>query len=163
MAKELINQVTEFIKAATPSLKDEETKQYFVSVLESAANAEKHMADNEEKEAILVDALVRWANQLAFTLFRENGLTKELEDAYRAIPEVVETTAAVEKLSQARRLEIERINIEQAEIMRQEKGIGIFRAIVGGMSEEEAKKKLEEYDKQVQAAVEQTKVEQARS
>lgn len=157
MAKELINQVTEFIKSASPSLKDEETKKYFETVLVSAKNAEKHMADNKEKEAILIDALVRWANQLAFTLFRENGLTKEIEEAYRAIPEVAETSAKAEEFGQARRLEIDRINIEQAEVMRQEKGIGIFRAIVGGMDEEEAKKKLEEYDQQVKAAVEQTR------
>ena len=157
MAKELIKQASDFIVSAYPSLTDEETKNYFEKVLESAKNAEKHMADNKEKEAILVDALIRWANQLAFTLFREGGLSKDLEKAYRELPAVKDTTATVDGFTKARRTEINRINEEQAAVMRQEKGIGIFRAIVGGMEEEEAKKKLEEYDQQVKAAVEQTR------
>ena len=147
-----INNVTKYIEKATPLAADEANRDYFEKAVTYVANAEKAMADNEEKHAMLEDAVTRWANQLTFMLFREGSLTAELEKEYRSFKPVTETTKAVDEFKNARQAEIDKINEEHEKVITAQKGIDIFQAIIGGMSAEEAKVKLEEYEKQLAQA-----------
>lgn len=148
----LIKNLCSYIDTAKESLTNEQSKEYFANTLESLKNAQDNVADNEEKIAILLDSANRFANQLTFTLFRENALTDGLANSYRTFPSVEETSEEANKFKLARRDAIAEINAEQAKIMREEKGISIFKAIIGGMSKEDAKAKLEEYEEELAKA-----------
>lgn len=150
--KALVKALCEYIEKAKGSLSSDKNKEYFTSTVESLKNAQDNTADNEEKVAILVDSANRFANQLTFTLFREGNLTDNLEREYRQFPSVEETSEKANMFTQARRDAIAEVNAEQARIMREEKGISIFKGIIGGMSKEEAKAKLEEYEAELAKA-----------
>lgn len=147
--KTYINQVTEFMKKGTANIKEEQSKESYSAAINSLNNAVKAMADNEEKKAMVEDAATRWANQLAFLLFREGGLTPELEKEYRALPAITEVSARVKVFQDERVARIEEINKAREEVMSTQRGIDIFQAIIGGMTKEEAEAKLEEYEKKV--------------
>ena len=151
-----VDKIMDFILRVSP-LEDEQTADYFEGVKESVKAAKDNMADNEEKYAILLDSVTRWMNQLVFTLFRSNKLTPEIEAEYRSFKTVNETTEAARAFADVRQKEIDRINEEHAVVARQQNGIDIFRAIIGGMSAEEAKAKMEEYEEKLSQAQAQLK------
>ena len=72
-----LDKAVSFINAYGSLLKDEDNVKFFASLPESIDAAKKAMADNEEKYAIMLDCVTRWANQLAFALFRDNAITDE--------------------------------------------------------------------------------------
>lgn len=154
--KKYIKQVQSYIAKATKALGDDENVDYFEKVVESIDNALNAMADNENKHAMLEDAVTRWANQIAFILFRQEKLTDELEKEYRSFKPVTDTTARVKEFKDAMQAEIDEINERHGEITTRQKGLDIFQAIIGGMSAEDAKAKLEEYEEQLAAAQAQT-------
>lgn len=141
-----VDAVTHYIDKAKELLADEGDKEYFASALDSVKAAKEIVADNKEKLAYLEDAVTRWANQMTFTLFREGTLTEELEKEYRGFKPVKETTAKCDEFKAARQAEIDKINAEHEVILRAQNGFDIFRAVVGGMTKDEAKAKLEEYE-----------------
>lgn len=144
--KTYIKQAKEYIIKATGYLNDIDNAGYFQKTVESIDNAMEAMADNEYKHAMLEDAVTRWASQLTFILFRRNLLVDELTEEYRKLKPVEDTTAAVQKFKDETQAEIDAINEKHAEVLSRQKGIDIFQAIIGGMSAEEAKAKLEEYE-----------------
>lgn len=150
-----IKQVTKYIEGQKDLVKDEGNKNYFDKISGYVENAIEAMADNEEKHAMLEDAVTRWANQLSFILFREGTLTKEAEEEFRSFKPVDETTAKTKEFQDARQAEIDDINAKHAEIIKRQKGIDIFQAIIGGMTKEQAKEKLEEYEAKLEEAQQQ--------
>lgn len=151
-----IDTLVAFLDKASKASKNEETIKAFEDIInKNIKNAKSAMADNEEKYAILVDVLTRWINQLAFALFREGSLTEDIEKEYRTLTSVDDTTAAAKAYSDARQEKINEINTAHAEIIREQKGIDIFKAVVGGEDLETAKAKMEEYDKQLEQAQKQ--------
>ena len=152
-----VDKIMDFIIRASKLSTDPTTVEFFEKSKESVKVAKDNMADNEEKYAILRDVVTRWMNQLIFTLFRENVLTKEIEEEYRGFTAVDETTAAVKVFADARQKEIDRINEEHAVVARQQGGIDIFKAILAGMSAEEAKAKMQEYEEKLNEAQAQLK------
>lgn len=136
--------------------KEDQRTEFLKKAIEAGNNALEAMADNEEKFAYLYYATTNWANQATIFLIQEDKLTDELKAEYRSfpLPEVAE--ASFKEFRDARQAERDRINAEQKEIMDKERGFEIFQAIVGGMSKEEAKAKMDEYEKQIAAAQAQT-------
>lgn len=147
-----LDKAVSFINAYGSLLKDEDNVKFFASLPESIAAAKKAMADNEEKYAIMLDCVTRWANQLAFALFRDGTITDQIEDDFYALLPVAETTARAKAFADARKERIDDINLKHDEIIKEQKGLGIFQAILSGMSEEQAKEKQAEYDNQVAQA-----------
>lgn len=147
-----VDKIVDFITRAGKESADEQIPGFLEKVASSIKTAKENMADNEEKYAILLDSVTRWANQIVFTLFREGKLTAELEKEYRGLKPVAETTEAAKKFADLRQEKINALNDEHAKIVREQNGLDIFRAIIGGMSADEAKAKLQEYEDQIAQA-----------
>lgn len=147
-----VDKIMDFVLRASKLSKDPTTVEFFEKINDNVKTAKDNMADNEEKYAILKDAVTRWMNQLVFTLFRENVLTDEIEKEYREFDQVDVTTAAAKEFADARQKRIDSINDDHAVVIREQNGIDIFRAILGGMSAEEAKTKLAEYEEKLAQA-----------
>ena len=92
-------------------------------------------------------------NQLTFLLFRTEKLTKELEEEFRALPPLEILTEAISVFDAEHKKEEE----EFKEIARKqydaEQKREIFKAVCNGMSEEDAKAKLADYEKQVKQSM----------
>lgn len=147
-----IDKITDFISRAKESIKDEDAKATFRDIDVYIKNAKEAMADNEEKCAYLLDAVTRWANQIVFMLFRENNLPEDIKEEFFTFTPVAETTAKARKFIDARQAKIDEINEARAKVTEEQRGLDIFQAIIGGMSKEEAKAKLEEYDQKIAQA-----------
>lgn len=152
----LINDLQEFIKAALDVLpkdaRDGENRTYFEGNLEAIETAKKNVADNNEKMTYLYDACTKWATQLAFLLFRRNAFTPELEKTFRGFETPEESTALVKKYMEADEARRQHIVNLQMKYNEKDYGMQVFKGIIGGMSPEEAKHKIEEYKAKVEAA-----------
>lgn len=133
-------------------LKDEKQKTYFDGVVESL-NAAKDMADDEEKNARLEDAAIKFVNQLCFILFREQLITDDLTARLRELPSPETTAEAVRGYDQARDARIEELNKKHEEIIDEQKALDLFTAVIAGYSKEEAARKMAEHDAQIQQAM----------
>lgn len=131
-------------KAVKVLPEDNKNHDYFAKFLTNFDNAKK-LADNEEKEALIADAIVKVSNQLTFILFREQLLTAELEAEYRELPKVDETEAALEKANKVRKDHYEELAKMNKEAEDEQAEIDVVTQVLGGRSVEEAKQKLEDY------------------
>lgn len=149
-----LSSLKEFIKEATASLPskveiDKQNIQFFKQTLSSLEAAEAILNDKntkhvEEKEARVIDAATKWANQLVFILFRNNLMTPELDSKYRLF-EPFETTAETAKKfyderEQQKQEYIDGMN-KLAEI---DQDIDVFMAVLAGKSKKEAKELVEQ-------------------
>lgn len=131
-------------KAVKVLPEDNKNHEYFAKFLTNFGNAKK-LADNEEKEALITDAIVKVSNQLTFIMFREQLLTAELEAEYRELPKVDETEAALEKANKVRKDHYEELVKMNKEAEDEQAEIDVVTQVLGGRSVEEAKQKLEDY------------------
>ena len=139
----------ELIKKAVELLEDEDQKAYFTKAAKSVENAESLVEGDEEKAARLEDAAVKFANQIMFILYRADKLTDELTAEFRALPSAEFTGDQVKLHESDRQARIDEINEAHQEIIDEQKELDIFTAVIGGMSKEEAEKKMAEYEAQV--------------
>ena len=151
-----IKKVLSYLAKVDGAIEQEAQRNFLQKAIDAGTNALDAMADNEEKYAYLYFATLNWANQASIFLLQANKFTKELEEEYRSFPLPETAEANYKEFKNARQAEVDRINAEQKEVMDKQRGFEIFQAIVGGMSKEEAKAKMEEYEKQIAAAQAQT-------
>lgn len=144
-----VDAAVELIKKAVELLEDEDQKTYFTKVTKSVENASSLVDGDEEKAARLEDAAVKFANQIMFILYRADKLTDELTAEFRALPSAEFTGDQVKIHEAARQDRIDEINEAHQEIIDEQKELDIFTAVIGGMSKEEAEKKMAEYEAQV--------------
>lgn len=144
-----------FISKAIDKLKDDTNKEYFRSCVNSAQVGLKVANDEAEKIAYLHDAVIKWANQLAFILYRHEQLEDDLSTEFRALVTPETTTEAVKEFQEKAQKIRDGINAQQTEVLNHQKDLDIFKGILSGMSEEEAKEKLAEYEKEIEAAQKQ--------
>lgn len=123
---------------------DHHSHEYFTKFVNSY-DAAKDMADSDEKIALLADATIKVANQLTFIMFRDELLNKDLEKEYRSLPKPEETTAELEKINQVRKDHYEELRKANQAAQDEQKDMDIFQQVLGGLSKEEAEKKLEDY------------------
>ena len=147
-----IKEVEAFIEKTKKLLKDEDYEEYYTKALGAIESAIDILDDNENKLAILEDAVTKWAQQLVIDLFEEQSLTDEAEAEYRSFKGVKDTTARVKEFDSEMQKEIDALNEEQGKIIARQKELDIFKAVVRGMSVEEAKAKLEAYEQQLSQA-----------
>lgn len=160
ITKQDVNHVQEFIAKALEILPkddaDKENREYFEGNLEAIETAKKNLEDNpkneQEKLTYLYDACIKWATQLAFLLFRREALGGEVEKEFRALETPEESTERVKvymaKDEEARNEAEAPMNAYNAKDV----DLQIFKAVIGGMTPEEAKQKFEEYEARVKAA-----------
>ncbi len=145
----IYEEANSFIKNAIGLLTDEKQKDYFTKVSESIMAAAGMVEDNEEKMARLCDAGIKYANQLAFILFRANKLDGELLAEFRLLPTPEYTGEAVRKFDEVRQAKIDSITAQQKEVLEEQKALDIFTAVIAGMSAEEAERRMEEQAEQL--------------
>lgn len=144
---EKADKVIDFIKANLEAVAEENNKIYFQGCIDSYANA-KEIADTEEKETYLYDAATKWANQMAFLLFRHAGLSEEAAKEFREFEAPEETTKAVGAFRDKREERINEVKALQEQIMSEDKELDILKGVIAGMGVEEARQKLAEYEEQ---------------
>lgn len=151
-----IKKVLEYLEKVDALIEAEDQKNFLNKAMDAGKNALEAMADNEEKFAYLYFVTLNWANQASIFLLQADKFSKELMAEYRSFPLPETAEKNFQEFRDARQAERDRINAEQKEVMDRQRGFEIFQAIVGGMSKEEAKAKMEEYEKQIAAAQAQT-------
>ena len=144
---EKADKVIDFIKTNLEVVEEENNKIYFQGCVESYANA-KEIADTEEKQTYLYDAVTKWANQMSFLLFRRGTLSEEAAKTLRSFEAPEETTKAVGVFKDAREERIKEVRAEQEAIMAEDRELDILKGVIAGMGVEEAKQKLAEYEEQ---------------
>lgn len=141
-----------FLKKASLLVKDEKDANYFKEKKKALQAAEK-LADDDEKKAMLWGQYGMVRNQLAFLLFRTSDLTKEVEDEFRSLPPLEVLDATVKVFEEAHKKEEDEFKAFAQKKYEEEQKLDIFKAVCNGMSEEEAKAKLAEYEAQVKQSM----------
>lgn len=144
----------EFLKKATPLVEDEKDAKYFKERKKALQAAEK-LADDDEKKAILWAQFGQTRNQLVFLLFRTKRLTQEVEDEFRAMPPLEILTSAMGEFDAKRKEEEDKFKEIARKQYAKEQRLEIFKAVCNGMSEEDAKNRLSEYENQVKQSMRQ--------
>lgn len=142
----------EFLKKASLLIDDEKDAAYFKEKKKAFQAAEK-LADTDEKWAILWGQYGMIRNQLVFLLFRTQKLTKELEDEFRALTPLEVLTEAIGQFDADRKVEEDRFKELARKKYEEDQKLDIFKAVCNGMSEEDAKAKLAEYEAQVKQSM----------
>ena len=142
----------DFLKKASLLIDDEKDAKYFKDKNKAFQAAEK-LADTDEKKAILWAQFGSTRNQLTFLLFRTGKLTKEIEDEFRAMPPLEILTEAIGEFDAKRKEEEDKFKEYARKKYEEDQKLDIFKAVCNGMSEEEAKAKLAEYEKQVKQSM----------
>lgn len=145
----IYEEANSFIKNAVGLLDDEKQKEYFTNVSTSIESATKMVGDNEEKLARLCDAGVKYANQIAFILFRANKLDGGLLAEFRTLATPEHTGESVRKFEEVRQAKIDSITKQQEEVLAEQKELDIFTAVIAGMTAEEAERRMNEQAEQL--------------
>lgn len=134
----------DILTKGTPLLTNEEQKKYFEDTIQYLNNA-KEIANNEEKNALLADAIIKYANQLCFILFRENTITDELTTEIRGLITPEESSKMAHTYQEARQTRIDDLNRQHEAIVEEQKDLDIFFGVISGKSAEEAKALMEQH------------------
>lgn len=145
----IYEEANSFIKNAVGLLDDEKQKEYFTNVSASIESATKMVGDSEEKLARLCDAGVKYANQIAFILFRADKLDGELLAEFRTLATPEHTGESVRKFEEVRQAKIDSITKQQEEVLAEQKELDIFTAVIAGMTAEEAERRMNEQAEQL--------------
>lgn len=132
-------------------LKDEKQKEFFSGIVKSLEIA-KVEANDDEKKARLIDASVKYANQISFILFRQNSISDEMAASLRELPTPEDTAAKVQEFNAARQARIDEVNKQHQAIFEEEKALDVFTGIIAGLSKEEAEKRMAEHEAKIREA-----------
>lgn len=120
-----------------------------VGYLETA----KVMADDNKRRTCLYDAATKYVNQLAFRLYTEDKFDEELTKVFRSFEPVKQVLEYAQAYTEEDKARADAITKAQKDYMAEREPFEIFRAVIGGMSEEEAKRKQAEYNQRKQEAL----------
>lgn len=151
-AEEGIKAEKEFLKKATLLIDDEKDAKYFKDKKKAFQSAAK-LADDDEKKTNLWGQYAMIRNQVVWLLFRTKKLTAELEEEFRALTPLEAISAAVDEFDAAHKKEEDEFKEIARKQYAAEQKREIFKAVCNGMSEEEAKAKLAEYENQVKQSM----------
>lgn len=142
-----------YLKAASEALgADNENAKYFNDHKHYLQAGEK-LADNDEKKVLIRYQLVDLRNKITFLLYRLSKLTDELDAQFHSLPSIEEAAKSVAFYKGEREKEQAKVKEQIDAITAAENSLDIFKAVCNGMSEEDAKAKLAEYEAQVKKAM----------
>lgn len=147
-----IEKVFTFIRQNLKTLTEKADREAFKEILTHLETA-KTMATDDRRTACLMDAAIKYANQLAFRLFVEDKLDEETLKIFRGFDTVKNISEEVAKYTEVDKKRTDEITRLQTEYLNERRPFEIFQAVIGGMSEEEAKKKQAEYLANTQQAL----------
>ena len=142
----------DFLKRASLLIEDEKDAKYFKEKKKAFQAAEK-LADDDEKKTILWGQYGMTRNQLVFLLFRTERLTKEVEEEFRTLTPLEVISEAINVFDAEHKKEEDEFKEIARKQYAEEQKREIFKAVCNGMSEEDAKAKLAEYENQVKQSM----------
>lgn len=142
---EVAEQAKAYIEKAVKFLpEDHHSYAFFPKFLESFENA-KELADDDEKRARIANAAVATATRLTMFLFVEGILSDELEAEWRKLPKPEETEKMLDELRLKRQARYDEIHKTLKEAEDEQHDFDVFNQVLGGLSKEEAEKRIEMY------------------
>lgn len=148
-----IEELLTFLRQNYSKLSDEADASSFKDILGYLETA-KTLASDDKRLTCLYDAATKYVNQLAFRLFVEESLDEETAKRFRAFCPVKRVAEMARSYSEEDRAHADAITALQQEYMAEREDFDIFVAVIGGMSEEEAKAKQEAFRERQKAALE---------
>lgn len=110
--------------------------------------------DNKDyKEAMLKGWMVSQANNMVFLLWRRGILTPEIEAAYRELPSTEEAVKDYDKFEDEQKAFADDLEAQRRVFAEKQHEIDIFKAVLNGMSKQQAEARYEEYKAQVAKAM----------
>lgn len=134
------------------ALMDENGVKYFENLPEIFNNASGMVNGNEKAEALLKGWMVSQASQAVFYLWRRGTLTKEVEEAFRALPLTEDAVADWTEFEKADQKVADELEEKRKEYMNGQHEIDIFKAVLNGVPKEKAEAKYNEYQQQIARA-----------
>ena len=134
------------------ALMDENGAKYFENLPEIFNNASGMINGNEKAEALLKGWMVSQASQTVFYLWRRNLLTEESEKAFRELPLTEEAVEDWENFQKADQKVADELEAKRKEYMNGQHEIDIFKAVLNGVSKDQAEAKYKEYQKNLARA-----------
>ena len=109
--------------------------------------------DKDYKTAALKAWMVSQANNMAFLLWRRGIMTPEIEAAYRALPSTEEAVKDYDAFEDEMKAEADKLEESRKEFAEKQHGIDIFKAVLNGMSKQQAEAEYEKYKAQIAKAM----------
>lgn len=142
-----------FIRKNKDQLADEADRDSFEEVLGYLETA-KSLADTARKRVALMDATTKYANQLAFRLYTENNLSEEVAAIFREFRTVKDVSTDAREYRDLDQTHADSITKLQQEYMAEREDFDVFLAVIGGMTEAEAKQKQQAFRERQRQALE---------
>ena len=147
----IVNQ-REYLKDIDDDAIKNDNYDYFFKITDSLDIATGMTKGDAEKEALILDAAVRYANQLAFILFRYDKLTEEAIREFRSFPTPEATDKAAREAQEPRKARLAEIQEQEAAYRKDERDRDIFVAVLAKQcTKEEAEAELARYEEQLKA------------
>ena len=108
---------------------------------------------SEYKTAMLKGWMVSQANNMVFLLCRRGILTPEIEEAYRKLPVTEEAVKDYDKFEDEQKKEMEALEEQRKAFAEKQHNIDIFKAVLNGMSKQQAEAEYEKYKAQIAKAM----------
>lgn len=139
-----IEKLLTFIRQNYKALEDEADQKAFSDVLGYLETAKTLVEDNKYATC-LYDAATKYANQLAFRLFVEDKLDENTLKLFREFETVKTVSGYANAYTEQEKARADAITKMQQDYMAEREPFEVFRAVIGGMSKEEAERKQEEF------------------
>lgn len=99
--------------------------------------------DTERKLYCIEDATSKYANQITFYLFRQNLLTDELTKSFRELRTPEQTIPDLAEQEKKIKAEEDALLAQRDALIKRQDSYDLIQAILGGMSKEDAEKRIE--------------------
>lgn len=110
--------------------------------------------DNKDyMEAMLKGWMVSQANNMVFLLWRRGILTPEIESMYRELPSTEEAVKEYDEFEDGMKAVADDLEAQRKVFAEKQHEIDIFKAVLNGMSKQQAEARYEEYKAQVAKAM----------
>ena len=127
-------------------------KDYFKNQKKISRTASSY-ATTTEMLSLFFLQLVQERNKLVFLLFRKGLLTEDLEKRFRELPPIEKAFEYYNEEKEKTNAVFEERNKQFAEFKKEQDKVEVFKAILNGMSAEDAEAKLKEYNEEMKKAV----------
>lgn len=149
---EQIEKLLTFIRKNYTKLAEEVDRDAFKDVLGYLETA-KPMVENNKYATCLYDAATKYVNQLAFRLYVEDNLDEEIAKTFRKFETVKTVSEYAQAYTDEEKARADEITKAQEDYMAEREPFEIFRAVIGGMSKEEAEQKQAAYKQRTAEAL----------
>lgn len=151
--KEDMQLAIDFMAKYMDLLPNEDQRETFKKIVDNFKVAYDATADNPEKHAYLYALYVNNAAVMGSTLVEYHALDDKALDDYYALPSRADADEALEPYRDAMEAENAEIRERQDKAREKARGLEVFKTIALGASPEEAKERVDNYEKQMAQAM----------